>query len=168
VTGDDWIYTTLFLMGDVDKDRVGEEWFDRLDNSLLQSLLLEPKLINDKQIQNKIQRLINKKIKESYLGVLLLDGNYSYMVADPACQAEWAMGLQTKGLLQEGEQYSKFWVDKEKLKIAAIRSPMTYFSELNILNIKNNPEIEKWYKYLNVGTIFNVFGTDMMRMSGAD
>jgi len=168
VTGNDWIYTTLFLMGDVDKEIIGNEWFDRLDNPLLQSLLLEPKLINDKQIQNKVQRLINKKIKESYLGVLLLDGNYSYMVADPACQAEWALGLQTKGLLQKEEHYSKFWADKGKTKISAIRSPMTYFSENNILNIKNNSEIKEWYKYLNVGTIFNVFGTDMMRMSGAD
>jgi len=168
VTGDDWLYTTLFLLGDVDKERISEEWFDRLDNSLLQSLLLEPKLINDKQIQNKIQRLINKKIKESYLGVLLLEGNYSYMVSDPAAQAEWALGLQIKGLLQEGEHYSKFWVDKEKIKIASIRSPMTYFSELNLLKIKDNQEIKEWYKYLNVGTVFNIFGTDMMRMSGAD
>jgi len=71
-------------------------------------------------------------------------------------------------LLQEGEHYSRFWAEKKKAKVAAIRSPMTYFSELNILNIKNDSEIEKWYKYLNVGTIFNVFGTDMMRMSGAD
>ena len=168
VTGDDWIYTTLFLMGDIDKDRVGDEWFDKLDNPLLQSLLLEPKLINDKQIQNKIQRLINKKIKESYLGVLLLDGNYSYMVSDPAAQVEWALGLQVEGLLKEGEHYSKFWADKGKTKVASIRSPMTYFSELNLLNIKNNSEIQNWYKYLNVGTIFNVFGMDMMRMSGAD
>lgn len=168
ITGDDWIYTTLFLMGDIDKDRIDDDWFDKIDNPLLQSLLLEPKLINDKQIQQKVQRLINKKIKESYLGVLLLEGNYSYMVSDPLAQVEWALGLQVEGILKEGEHYSKFWADRLKDKIAAIRSPMTYFSELNLLNIKNDAKIQKWYKYLNIGTIFNVFGTDMMRMSGAD
>ena len=69
ITGEDWVYTILFLMGDIDRDRIGEKWFSQLNNPLLQSLLLEPKLINDKQIQSKVQKLINKKIKESYLGV---------------------------------------------------------------------------------------------------
>jgi hypothetical protein len=168
VTGDDWIYTTLFLMGDINKDRISTDWFDKLDNPLLQSLLLEPKLINDVQIQNKIQRLINKKIKDSYLGVLLLEGNYQHIFIDPYAQAQWGLGLQITGMLQEGESYSAYWNEKKISKVSAIRSPMTFRSENNILNLKNNKELSYWYQYLNSGIVFNAFGTDMMRMSGAD
>jgi hypothetical protein len=168
VTGDDWIYTILFLMGDINRDRVGEEWFERLDNPLLQALLLEPKLINDIQIQNKIQRLINKKIKESYLGVLLLEGNYQHIFVDPFAQAQWGLGLQITGLLKEGESYSAYWNEKKVSEVSAIRSPMTFRSENNLLNLKNSEELNYWYKYLNSGIVFNAFGIDMMKMAGGD
>jgi hypothetical protein len=163
-----WPSLLFFLMGDVDKNRVGKDWFDNLDNPLLQALILEPKLINDKQIQKRVQRLIAKKIKESYLGVLLLNGNYSFMVSDPAGQAEWALGLEVKGLLGRNEYYSNYWNLKDKDTVSAIRSPMTFRSENNVLYLKNNKELNYWYKYIYSGIVFNVFGNDMMQMSGAD
>jgi len=168
VTGENWLYTILFLMGDIDKSRMNDLWFEHLDNPLLQVLLLDPNLINDKQIQAKIQRLINKKIRESYLGILLLNGNYQFMLSDPFMQAEWGLGLQPVGLLKDGQHYSAYWKEKGKSLVSAIRSPMTYFSENNILHLQNNDELSYWYKYLNTGIIFNAYGTDLMRMSGAD
>ena len=168
IAGEDWIYTTLFLMGDIEKSRVGEDWFNKLDNPLLQSLLLEPKLINDKQIQNKFQRLINKKIKESYLGVLLLNGNYQFLASDPFAQAEWALGLQPKGLLGLGESFCQYWNNKNVSKVCSIRSPMTWRSESNLLNLKNNNDLQYWYKYLDTGIVFNIYGIDAMKMSNCD
>lgn len=168
ITGDDWVYTQLFLMGDIDISRIDEKWFDNLNNPLLQCLLLEPKLIKDKQINSKVQRLINKKIKESYLGILLLNANYQFMVGDPVAQVEWGLGLQVQGLLKEGQHYSQYWNKRKIKKVSAFRSPVTYFSENNILNLQNTEEMNYWYCYLNSGIVFNVFGNDMMKMSGAD
>jgi hypothetical protein len=45
---------------------------------------------------------------------------------------------------------------------------MTFRSENNLLNLKNNEELSYWYKYLNSGIIFNAFGIDMMKMAGGD
>jgi hypothetical protein len=163
-----WPSLLFFLLGDVDKNRIGEEWFYELDNPLLQALLMEPKLINDKQVQQRVQRLINKKIKESYLGMLLLDANYQMMVSDPYAQTEWGLGLQIEGLLKESQHYSHYWNEKNKNVVSAIRSPMTYYSENNLLNLQNNEKLNYWYKYLTTGIVFNVFGTDAMRMSGSD
>lgn len=168
VTGEDWTSTILFLLGEVNKSRISSDWFDKLDNSLLQCLILEPNLIYDKQIQGKVSKLINKKIRESYLGVLLLNGNYEFIFIDPLAQAEWGLGLQVKGILPEGKSYSKYWLDQNKNVVSAIRSPMTYYSENNLLQLVNTEDTQYWYKYLNTGIIFNAFGTDMMRMSGAD
>lgn len=167
VTGD-WIYSLLFLLGDVDANEIDSDWFESLDNDLLQILLLEPQFINDKNVQQKILRLINKKIRESYLGVLLLDGNYQFMIADPVAQIEYALGLPIKGLLKEGEHYSSYWNNKEITEVAALRSPMTWRSEVNVLNLQNNETIQKWYEYLYSGIVFNVFGNDCLKMSGAD
>ena len=169
ILGDDWVYATLFLLGELNRNQVEEEdWFDNLNNPLLQALLLKPKLIYDKQIQSKIQRLVSKKIKESYLGVLLLHGNYQMMISDPYAQAEWALGLEPTGLLGNEQHYSSYWNKYDQKQVAALRSPMTWRSEVNILNLQNNSEMKKWYKYLYSGIIFNVYGTDCLRMSGAD
>ena len=168
ITGDDWVYTQLFLMGDIEPSRINKDWFDNLDNPLLQCLLLEPSLIKDKQINAKVQRLINKKIKESYLGILLLNANYQFMIGDPVAQIEWGLGLQVCGLLREGQHYSQYWNKRKIKKVSAFRSPVTYFSENNILDLQNTEEMNYWYCYLNSGIVFNVFGNDMMKMSGSD
>lgn len=168
VTGEDWVSTSLFLLGDVDKSRLSSSWFESLDNPLLQSLLLEPKLINDKQIQSKIQRLINKKIKESYLGNLLIDGNYQTMISDPISHAEWALGLEFKEGLGKKEYYSNYWNQRNINKVSAIRSPMTYWSENNVLDLVQRESLSKWYKYLYTGTIYNIWGADTLIMSGND
>lgn len=169
ILGDSWVYTILFLLGELSENIVETPgWFDNLNNPLLQSLLLQPKLINDKKIQTKVQRLLAKKIKESYLGVLLLHGNYQMMISDPYAQAEHALGLEPKGLLKNEEHFSQYWNKNNETKVAALRSPLTYRSEINILNLQNNNIMQDWYKYQNSGIIFNIHGTDCLRMSGAD
>jgi len=90
------------------------------------------------------------------------------MVADPVALMEHVFGLEIKGLLNRNEHYNKYWLDKGVNKIAGMRSPLVWRSEVNILNLKNNDDIEKWYKYLNNCCVFNVHGMDMAILGGAD
>ena len=48
----------------------------------------------------------------------------------------------------------------EKTDVVAMRSPLTWRSEVNKLNLKNNELTEKWFKYLTSGIVYNVWGHD--------
>jgi hypothetical protein len=103
------------------------------------------------------------------MGVLNVRGNYQFIVGDPYAQAEHALGLPIKGLLGNGEHYSNYWNRLGIEKASCFRSPMTWRSEQLVLNLQNNYDLQYWYgdnQYSNI--IFNIFGNDLMRLSGAD
>lgn len=52
----------------------------------------------------------------------------------------------------------------EKPDVVAMRSPLTWRSEVNKLNLKNNELTEKWFKYLTSGIVYNVWGCDCIIM----
>jgi hypothetical protein len=112
--------------------------------------------------------MISKKIKESYIGVLNIAGNYSTMISDPYALAQHAFGQEVTGLLSAREFYSNYWNNLDVNKIASLRSPLTHYSEVNILDLKKNEELSYWYKYLNTGIVYNVFDNSVMLHSGSD
>jgi hypothetical protein len=168
VMGMDWKSTVLYLLGDIQENTIDEKWFNRLSDNLLKAIMIEPRILEDPYAKQHIARMINKKIHESYQGILLLDGNYQFMIADPYAQAQHAFGFEPKGLLAKDEHYSNYWNERKTQKVSAVRSPMTWRSENNILYLQNNSLLKTWYSHIYSGIIFNVHGTDFMSMSGAD
>lgn len=169
ISGGDVIKSILYLLGEAVGHEYENDWFDKISDPIVKSLMLEPELIKDPFIRQHITNSINKKIKESYMGVLLINGaNYQTMIADPVAQAEHAFRLPVKGLLRSGEHYSQYWSSKNVDKVNSLRAPMTWRSESNLLNLQHTSEMEHWYGYLNSGIVFNIHSDDFMRMSGAD
>jgi hypothetical protein len=169
ITGGDIYKSILYLMGESVGYEYEEGWFDKISDPIVKSLLLEPELIKDPFIRQHIINSINKKIKESYMGVLLINGaNYQMMIADPFAQVQHAFGLPVTGLLKEKQHYSQYWNNKGVEKVAALRAPMTWRSETSILDLQCTEEMNKYYKHLYSGVVFNVHGDDCMRMSGCD
>jgi len=156
----------LFLLGESCSSL--EDIMELEDNDIGKTVVFNNKILRHPYVKNRIHNMINRKLKDSCMGKLAVKGNYSIMVSDPYAQTEWGLGLQIEGLLKEGQHYSHYWNEKNKNVVSAIRSPMTYYSENNLLNLQNNEKLNYWYKYLNTGIVFNVFGTDAMRMSGSD
>lgn len=142
---------------------------ENISDSSIKALIYNNKLVNDNYIKQKIVRSLNKKIREAYSGRLLVDGNFSFMISDPYALLEYAMGLEPKGLLNEFEHYNGFWNKRNVDKVVGMRSPLTHYSEVNLLNLKNDYKTSKWYKYLDVGcTVFNIYGDDTFRSADAD
>ena len=48
---------------------------------------------------------------------------------------EYVCGLEPKGLLQEHEIFCDYWVKRNINKVAAMRAPLTWRSEVNVVNI---------------------------------
>jgi len=65
-------------------------------------------------------------------------------------------------LLKEFEHYSYYWNKQYINKVVACRAPLTYTSEVNILNLKNTEEIQKWFEYITTGIIYNCHGNDVL------
>lgn len=174
ITSQDPNFTLLYLMGSIcDRDLTlfNEEEILDLFNSLdpiVRALILNRDLINDTYIKSKLARYLNAKINESYIGKLLVNGNFQTMLSDPYGLCEHIFGMEVKGLLKEGEHYSKYWSSRHVKKVVAMRAPLTWRSESNVLNFKDTLDVHDWYKYLDSGIIYNVWGCDCMQHADSD
>jgi len=131
-------------------------------------LLLDKELVNDSYFSNKIIQSLRKKIKQSYLGKIIIRGNYQTRISDPYGFLEYIYGLPVVGLLKEHEHYMDYWNKKNVDKVVAMRSPLTWRSEAHILNLKQTPQMKEWYKYLNSSIVYNLWGCDCMLEADAD
>lgn len=168
VTRDNVMYTSLFLMGkSVGKNGV-INFVNSSDNCWLKSLLVNHDVIKDRYVSDKIYDNIVNKIKSACMGKLVVNGNYQCLVSDPYAMMEHICGLEPNGLLKENEYYSKYWNDRGVSLVDSMRSPLTYRSEHNLLDLKNNEELSHWYRYLNTGIVVNVHGDDVLRWADSD
>lgn len=166
VTGE-WFSSVVFLLGSLNKKDISKEWFDELDG-FVKCLLLNPEIIHDRYVQNKIRRMVNRKIKDSYQGILNVRGNYQFAMSEPYCQLQHAFGIPVKGLLKEGEFYSDHWNKIKINKIALLRSPLTWKSEVVIGNLVEDDILKDSYEYLKSGIVYNIYDCSAMRNGGED
>jgi hypothetical protein len=160
-------YTLLYLLGK-NAEEFDPDIFDHLHDNVTKALILNNHLIQDPYVKNHLVHSLNKKIKESYIGNLIVDGQYTMMVADPYAFMEHIFDLPITGLLYRNEHYNSYWFKKGYNKIAAMRAPLTWRSEVNILNLKSNSKTEEWYQHLDNCLIYNVFGLDNLIHGGSD
>lgn len=162
-------YVLLYLLGEKSNKEFDKDIFLKINDTVTKALILNNKLIKDPYIQSHLFYSLNKKIKESYFGNLLLNGNYTIIVIDPFAFMENLLGLPVHGLLNNNEYYCNFWNKKNINKVASMRAPLTWRSEVNCLSLINNDKTEEWYKYLKNGVvIYNIHGCDMMIHSDGD
>ena len=168
VARDDYAYMMIYLLGKMVRYGDGVKIWNNVQDNLIKALLLCPDLIQDEYVHSRIISSLNKRIRESYFGKLLLHGNFQTIFADPYGLCEHAFGLEVKGLLKEGEHYCKFWSDKGIDKVCGLRSPMTWKSEITELNFHPTEKQKDWYRYIDSGIIVNLWGLDYRLWSGAD
>jgi hypothetical protein len=143
--------------------------FEKMDIAT-KAVMINPSLARDTYIQNKFIKTIAKKKKEAFMGKILVNGNYQFMISDPYYQACHIFDLNIPPLLEENEYYSKYWLEKKIKRVVAIRSPIVHHSEINVLDFKDEEKLRKWYKHINSGIVFpaNGIGVDCDIHGGAD
>lgn len=163
-------YTLLYLLGKhAQVDEVdSNDFLSRIQDVITKTLILNNELIEDPYIQQHLVSRLNRRIRESYIGKLLIDGFYTFAISDPYAFLEHIFGLPVKGLLSRGQHYNKFYVDKESDRIVSMRAPLTWRSEVNNMEVVINKEIEKWYQYITTGAVYNIHGVDCMLMADSD
>ena len=160
--------TLLYFLGRMSDGEYDKDIFNKINDKVVKAIILNNQLLKDPYVQNNIIHSLNKKIKQSYIGNLVIDGSYTMRISDPYAFLEYIFDLPIRGLLQREEHYNKYWINSKESKLAAMRAPLTWRSEVNILNLKSNEKTEEWFQYLDNCVVYNVFGNDCLREGGAD
>lgn len=168
ITQKDVRYTLLYLLGKVSDGDYDKEIFEKINDKITKAVILNHNILNDPYIKNYLLHSLNKKIKESYIGNLIIDGSYTIMVSDPYAFLEYIFDLPINGLLKRNEHYNKYWIKNGESQLAGMRAPLTWRSEVNILNLKTNEKIEEWFQYLNNCIVYNIFGNDTLLHADSD
>lgn len=161
-------YMLLFLLGVNNTEDSIKRFLATNDGWWIKALAVNPETSCDPFIQKKIRDLIINRIQAGCMGEIFVRGNFQTMVSDPYAICQHICGMPVTGLLKEGEHYSHWWNERGVKIVDAMRSPMTDRSEHVLLNLVQNTETEKWYRYCQNGIIYNWFGNEMVRHAGAD
>lgn len=168
VSGDDYGQKILYCLGKLIKKKEPKKIWNDLQDSAIKALMLEPQLVKEEYLTNIVTNSIKKKIKESYIGKLFVDGGFNFLYFDPYGLCEHIFGLEVKGLLKDGEAYANFWSERGESEIVAMRSPLTWRAEVALLKLRYSDKMQDWYQHIPNGVILNIWGNERDIFSGAD
>lgn len=163
-------YLKLYMFGKVcDSSSLNvSDLYGSTDDIISKAILLNDDLIDDPYVKKHIYRSINKKIKDSYLGKLIIDGNFQVALADPYALMEHVFEMSVAGLLPRDNYYSAYWNERSVTTVAGMRAPLTWRSEVNKMSLISSDKINDWYRYITSGIILNVHGNDCMIFADSD
>ena len=164
ILGLDYKKSILFLKGMF----LNEDNLWKVENDFAKALMVDPEMINDPFVRNRIYQMIRKRIKDAKIGVIKVAGNYSIISGDPYSLCQSMFGLKITGLLKAGELYNKYWIDKGAEYVTCFRAPMTAANNVIKLRVSNTKDMQHWYKYMTTCTILNSWDTTTHATNGAD
>lgn len=159
----------LYLLGSIaDCDGEPLDAFNRIQEPFIKSLIVNPLLMKDPYIRKRIADSLCKRIREACMGRLIIDCTYQFLVSDPYALCEYAFGMTPTGLIKEHECYNAHWTSAGAKEVCALRSPLTWRSEVHGVSVFDGEKARDWYRYLDSCHIQNVHGLDSMLNSGSD
>lgn len=160
--------TILFLKGmGLDADNAAS-----VENDFAKAVMIDPQMINDNYVINRLNSMLKKKINEAKIGVLKIHGNYAAISGDPVALCQKTFGIDVPenelGFLRAGEIYSEYWADLGVKEIVCFRAPMSCHNNIRKAKIVDNPIVRKWYKYMHVVNVLNAHDSFCHALNGCD
>ena len=166
VMGGDWRKALLYLRGSGMRD--DPNYINSLENDYIKALMIEPKMIDDPYVQNRIRYFIKKRISQAKTGVVKVRGNFQVASGDPYALCQSIFGMEVTGLLKAGEIYSRFWNDRDVKRVACFRAPMSCHNNIVLRNLNSNDDCKNWYRYMKTVTILSAWDNTCAALNGAD
>ena len=138
-------------------------------STFTKAIIKNPEMLKDGFVQRKIYNSIKESIRQAKIGRIWVKGNYSFMISDPVAQCRSALGLSPDGLLPANHVYGNFWNERDiSGEVCLLRSPLTYYSEVNVQELSNTEEMQKWYKHIYSGIIYNIYDISVVKHADSD
>lgn len=164
ILGGDFRKTLIYTKG----MKITEDDAKLTGHSFVQALMVDNRVMDDPYIKGKIREMIRTRVNDAKIGVLKVRGNYQILSGDPYALCQSIFGMEVTGLLKAGELYSKHWSDRGVNKVTGFRAPMTCMNNIVLMNVANNDEMSKWYRYMDKVVILNAWDTTTASLNGAD
>ena len=120
ILGGDYRKTLVYLCGSkLDDDNVMNS------DVVSRAIMLNPDLVGDDYVLNRVNRMIKRRITDAKIGVLDVRGNFQILSGDLYALAQSMFGLPVTGILNAGEIYSKFWLERGVQDVLCYRAPMS-------------------------------------------
>ncbi len=133
------------------------------------ALMINLNMIQDPYIRNRIEKMIQKKIRLAKISTIDVDGNFALISGDPYAMCEDIFGMpKVEGLLKKGEIYHRFWQDRGVDEVVCMRAPMCAHFNIVKQRIKYNEEADYWFRYIKDCIVLNSWDTLRIAESGAD
>lgn len=132
------------------------------------ALMINPELIHDPYIRERIEKMIQKKIRLAKISTIEVDGNFALISGDPYAMCEDIFNMPVQGLLDKGELFHKFWQDKNVDEVVCMRAPMCAHFNIVKQKIKYSEDADYWFRYIKDCIILNSWDTLRIAESGAD
>ncbi len=161
--GLDWRKLILYMCG----TGLDEKSVLHMD-PMCKAIMANPELIKDPYVRSKVSRMIQKRINSAKIGVLDVEGDYAIIGCDPYALLQNTFGMEVTGLLKAGECYHKYWSDRNVNEVIAFRAPMTSHENVCKLNVVDNDDTRKWFRYITTCCMLNGWDTTAIRCNGAD
>lgn len=162
----DWRKSALFLAASFVNDWHWTEE-DKIE-SYIKALLIDDRVIKDPFIRKTIYRFIKGKIDMGKRGAVKVNGNYAMISGDPYSLCQSMFGLEVTGLLNAGEIYHAYWMNKGAEEISCFRAPMTILANVVRLGVCKRDDAKHWYQHMDCVAILNSWDTTNVKMNGCD
>jgi hypothetical protein len=163
ILGGDYRKTLVYLCGSkLNDDNV------MYADVMSRSIMLNPELIGDDYVLNRVHKMIRRRITDAKIGVLDVRGNYQILSGDLYALAQNMFGLPVTGLLKHGEIYSKFWLNRDVEEVLCYRAPMSNEHSIVKQRICNDESAKEWFKYMESIAIVNAWDTMPAALNGFD
>lgn len=165
VLGFDYRKSILFLAGFGLNDDTA---FNSNVDYCIKALMADSRMINDSFIRKKIWSMISKRIEMAKRGSIKVNANFAMISGDPYALCQSMFNLDITGLLNSGEVYHKYWIDKESDEISCFRAPMTCHNNIRKMKLNKSDDALYWFQYMDTVLILNTWDTACDAMNGAD
>jgi hypothetical protein len=163
ILGGDYRKTLVYLCG----SKLNDENVLYSD-AVARAIMLKPELVGDDFILNRIRRMIKRRITDAKIGVLDVKGNFQILSGDLYALAQSMFGLPVTGLLEAGEIYSQFWLDRNVNEVLCYRAPMSNEHSIVKQKISKNEKARDWFQYMQSITVVNAWDTMPAALNGFD
>lgn len=164
VLGGDVNKSILFLKG----DRQNEEALGGYDDDFSKALMINPEVVNDPYVRERICQMIQRRIDNAKLGRVRVRGDYSVISGDPYSLCQSMFGLPVTGLLNAGEVYSGYWNKRGVDEVVCFRAPMSCHNNIRKAKVARNAKMDYWYQYMPDVLILNDWDMMTQALNGAD
>lgn len=163
ILGGDYRKTLVYLCGSkLDDNNVMNA------DVVARAIMLNPDLVGDDYVYNRVSRMIKRRITDAKIGVLDVRGNFQILSGDLYALAQSIFDLPITGILNAGEIYSKFWLERDVKEVLCYRAPMSNEHSIVKQRICTSEDAKYWFKYMDSIAVVNAWDTMPAALNGFD